>query len=119
MEERGWAFYEGADGSAPVNKELEKAGLARYELTKLAVLMDRVKARQTLPGDVKNVGHDLLEVRLTGNRRIFRLLYAEETDGLVLLALSFFQKTSRKAPPNELDTAERRLKEWRNRRPKE
>ncbi|MBV2151904.1 type II toxin-antitoxin system RelE/ParE family toxin [Kitasatospora sp. SUK 42] len=119
MDERQWAFYEGADGSTPVRKDLEKARLASHETTKLAALMRRVQDRQTLPGDVKDLGNDLLEVRLTGNRRIFRLLYAEEAGGLVLLALCFFQKKSQKTPPNERDTAERRLKDWRNRNPKD
>ncbi|MFE5583954.1 type II toxin-antitoxin system RelE/ParE family toxin [Kitasatospora sp. NPDC056531] len=119
MNEREWAFYEGADGSTPVRKELDRARLAPHEQAKLYVLMQRVKDRQTLPGDVKDLGNDLLEVRLTGSHRIFRLLYAEEADGLVLLALSFFQKKSQKTPSNERGTAERRLKEWRNRNPNE
>ncbi|MFF1903190.1 type II toxin-antitoxin system RelE/ParE family toxin [Kitasatospora sp. NPDC058218] len=115
MNTREWSFYEGVDGSTPLVKDLQKARLATHERARLFVLMNRVKQRQTLPGDVKDLGNDLLEVRLTGDHRTFRLLYAEESEGLVLLALSFFQKKSQKTPPNERGAAERRLKEWRNR----
>ncbi|WP_329489671.1 type II toxin-antitoxin system RelE/ParE family toxin [Kitasatospora sp. NBC_01246] len=115
MNTREWSFYEGADGSTPLVKDLQKARLASHERARLFVLMNRVKERQTLPGDVKDLGNDLLEVRLTGDHRTFRLLFAEEGEGLVLLALSFFQKKSQKTPPNERGAAERRLREWRNR----
>ncbi|MED7954331.1 MULTISPECIES: type II toxin-antitoxin system RelE/ParE family toxin [unclassified Streptomyces] len=114
---RDWAFYQGVDGSAPVQKELQKADLAPHERARLFVLLNRVKERQTLPGDVKDLGDDLLEVRLTGDHRTFRLLYAEESGGLVLLALSFFQKKSQKTPSNERGTASKRLREWRRRSP--
>ncbi|MEV6975196.1 type II toxin-antitoxin system RelE/ParE family toxin [Kitasatospora sp. NPDC093806] len=115
--QREWSFYQGADGSAPVQKELQKADLAPHERARLFVLLNRVKDRQTLPGDVKDLGGDLLEVRLTGDHRTFRLLYAEESAGLVLLALSFFQKKSQKTPSNERSAAARRLREWRRREP--
>ncbi|WP_327680831.1 type II toxin-antitoxin system RelE/ParE family toxin [Kitasatospora sp. NBC_00458] len=115
--QREWSLYQGADGSAPVQKELQKADLAPHERAKLFVLMNRVKDRQTLPGDVKDLGSGILEVRLTGDHRTFRLLYAEQAGGLVLLALSFFQKKSQKTPSNELGAASKRLREWRNRTP--
>ncbi|MFD9115363.1 type II toxin-antitoxin system RelE/ParE family toxin [Streptomyces bottropensis] len=116
---REWDFYTTENGASPVSKELTKCQLTRAEKTKLRTLMERVRSRQTLPGDVKSLGGDLLEIRLDGDNRIFRLLYAEERDGLLLLALCFFQKKSQATPPRHKRTAGSRLKDWRKRQPKE
>ncbi|QNT95093.1 hypothetical protein HEP81_04824 [Streptomyces griseofuscus] len=99
-----------------MQKDIAKCKLNKAEKAKLRTLMERVRLRQTLSGDVKNLGGDLLEVRLDGDHRIFRLLYAEVEDGLVLLGLSFFQKKTQATPPVQKLTANRRLKEWRKRR---
>ncbi|MGV9265516.1 type II toxin-antitoxin system RelE/ParE family toxin [Kitasatospora sp. NPDC003701] len=117
--ERAWEFYEGSDGSTPVKKELAKCQLSTPESAKLRTLMQRVVDRQTLPGDVKNLGKGMLEVRLSGHQRIFRLLYAEEEGGLVLLGLAFFQKKSQQTPSNDLNAARKRLADWQERRAKE
>lgn len=117
-QERKWSFYETKTGGKPVDKELSKAGLTVQEKAKLYVLMGRVKNQATLPGDVKNIGDDILEIRLQGNHRIFRLLYAEEEDGLVLLALCFFQKKQQKTPPDHKAHAVDRHKDWKARRKK-
>ncbi|MFE7898642.1 type II toxin-antitoxin system RelE/ParE family toxin [Streptomyces sp. NPDC057424] len=114
---REWKFYTTEGGSCPIRKEMDKCKLNRFEKAKLRTLMERVRLRQTHQGDVKSLGGDLLEVRLDGDHRIFRLLYAEEEGGLVLLALSFFQKKTQATPPVQKLTANRRLKDWRNRSP--
>ncbi|MEV5423151.1 type II toxin-antitoxin system RelE/ParE family toxin [Streptomyces cellulosae] len=112
---RGWDFYRTDGGASPVQKELAKCKLTDTEKARLKVLMDRVQRGATLPGDVKSLGKDLLEVRLDGNRRIFRLIYAEEQDGLLLLGLTFFQKKSQATPLTVKRTASKRLKDWRER----
>ncbi|MEU0613468.1 type II toxin-antitoxin system RelE/ParE family toxin [Streptomyces albogriseolus] len=113
---REWEFYTTESGACPVRKDMAKCKLNRHETTKLRTLMERVRLRRTLPGDVKSLGGDLLEVRLDGDHRIFRLLYAEEEGGLVLLGLGFFQKKTQATPPVQKATANRRLKDWRKRR---
>lgn len=117
--DREWDFYTTEAGASPVKKELTKCQLTQREQAKLRTLMERVRTRQTLPGDVKSLGDDLLEVRLDGDHRIFRLLYAEERGGLLLLGLCFFQKKSQATPPRHKRSAKGRLKEWRKRQPKE
>ncbi|MGW6850313.1 type II toxin-antitoxin system RelE/ParE family toxin [Streptomyces virginiae] len=116
---REWDFYVTEGGACPVQKELTKCKLTRAENARLKILMERVRTRQTLSGDVKSLGGDLLEVRLDGDHRIFRLLYAEESDGLLLLGLTFFQKKTQATPAVPKATAKRRLRDWRKRRPKE
>ncbi|MEV7219916.1 type II toxin-antitoxin system RelE/ParE family toxin [Streptomyces sp. NPDC093681] len=112
---REWDFYRTNGGASPVQKELAKCKLTKSEQARLKMLMDRVKRGATLPGDVKSIGKDLLEVRLDGDRRIFRLVYAEEEDGLLLLGLTFFQKKSQATPLTVKRTASKRLKDWRER----
>ncbi|WP_455359052.1 type II toxin-antitoxin system RelE/ParE family toxin [Streptomyces sp. SYSU K21746] len=116
---REWDFYTTEGGACPIKKELAKCKLTRTEQAKLRTLMERVRLNQTLPGDVKSLGGDLLEIRLDGDHRIFRLLYSEESSGLLLLGLSFFQKKSQATPPGRKLTANHRLKEWRKRQSKE
>lgn len=116
---REWDFYRTKDGACPVEKELEKCKLTGSERAKLLVLMERVQTRRTLPGDVKPLGGDLLEVRLSGDRRIFRLLYVEQADGLLLLGLVFFQKKTQATPPAFKRKAKRRLADWKKQVSKE
>ncbi|MEU7483546.1 type II toxin-antitoxin system RelE/ParE family toxin [Streptomyces sp. NPDC042319] len=116
---REWVLYATEGGARPVIKEREKCRLTETEKGKLLKVLERVERRQTLPGDVKSLGGDLLEVRIDGNRRIFRLVYAEVNGGLLLLALHFFQKTTQATPPQVKRTANRRLADWRKRFPKE
>lgn len=57
---------------------------------------------------------EIYEVRADGQRRAFRLLFAQETK-FILLSLSGFIKKSTKTPPEEIARAEARLKDWRSR----
>ena len=59
---------------------------------------------------------DLYEVRATGARASYRVLFATEGASKVLLAVSAFSKKTPKTPPSEIATAERRLAAWRSRR---
>jgi phage-related protein len=57
---------------------------------------------------------DIYEVRADADRRSFRVLFAQETK-FILLSLSAFEKRTQKTPAREIETAERRLKDWRTR----
>ena len=60
---------------------------------------------------------DIYEVRIDGENRIFRILFAEEGRfGQVLLALEGFTKKTRTTPRASIDLAEERLRDWRTRR---
>ena len=59
---------------------------------------------------------DIWEVRVDGNRVIYRVLFAEEgSRGRVLLALEGFNKKTRKTPRATIELANRRLSDWRRR----
>jgi len=59
---------------------------------------------------------DIYEVRADSDTRTFRVLFAAEGRfSQVLLALTAFQKTTRRTPATMIVLAERRLNEWRQR----
>ena len=57
---------------------------------------------------------DIYEVRADADRRSFRVLFAQETK-FILLSLSGFPKSTQKTPRRELEVAEGRLRDWRQR----
>jgi len=54
------------------------------------------------------------EVRAEAEKQAFRILFAQETS-YILLSLSGFQKKRQKTPQGEIDLAETRLADWRQR----
>jgi len=59
---------------------------------------------------------DIFELRADGPTRSFRLLFsAEGHHRQVLLSLSVFEKRTQRTPVRQLELAERRLGEWRER----
>ena len=73
------------------------------------VRRDGVAAARSLRGEI-------YEVRIDGDRAIYRILFAREgRRGHVLLALGAFQKKTQKTPRREVELAERRLTDWRAR----
>ena len=59
---------------------------------------------------------DIYEVRAFGASEGFRILLAKEgRQGQVLLALTAFSKKTQKAPKLEIESAEKRLRDWRAR----
>ena len=64
----------------------------------------------------RHVDGDIWEVRVQGDRVIYRILFAEEgARGQVLLALEAFKKKTQKTPPATIALAKRRLSDWRRR----
>ncbi len=64
----------------------------------------------------RHLDGDIWEVRVDGDRVIYRVLFAEEgARGRVLLALEGFKKTTQKTPPATIQLAKRRLADWRRR----
>jgi phage-related protein len=68
-----------------------------------------LKAARRLDGDI-------WEVRVDGDRVIYRILFAEEgARGQILLALDAFKKKTQKTPRPAIELAKRRLADWRRR----
>ena len=59
---------------------------------------------------------DIYEVRSSGDRVAYRVLFAAEgARSQVLLALEAFKKKTQKTPPATITLAQRRLRDWRAR----
>jgi phage-related protein len=59
---------------------------------------------------------DIWEVRVDGNRVIYRILFAQEGRlRQILLALDAFNKKTQKTPRATIDLAKRRSADWRRR----
>src|ERR1039458_8563211 len=58
---------------------------------------------------------EIHEVRAEGDRQSFRVLFAQEGRGRVLLALEALSKKTQRTPPEAIRLAERRLADWRAR----
>lgn len=89
--------------------------MSRHEAGRLKDLMDRYLEGRSLSADHKKLRDGVHELRLDGDGRIFRLYFAHEAGGDVLLALHFAGKKAQRDPA-AIDLAIARLKDWRNNR---
>lgn len=105
-----WRDYRTEGGGRPV-----QAFMAALPDEDAAAVLDAMKdvAEHGLQA-ARHLRNEIYEVRVAGDRRTFRLLFAQETK-FILLSLSGFTKKSRKTPPEEIVRAEARLKDWRSR----
>jgi phage-related protein len=105
-----WREYRTQNGARPVAEFIEtltdEDAAAVFEAMK-DVAVNGLRAARHLRGE-------LYEARADGDRRAFRLLFAQETK-FILLSLSGFTKKTKKTPPEEIARAEARLKDWRSR----
>ena len=109
---RQWRDYTTPSGARPVRKFIED--LDDEEVASIVAGMDEVQDEGLEAG--RHLRGDIYEVRADASKRSFRLLFsAEGRYGQVLLALSVYEKRTQKIPPQELELAEKRLKDWRAR----
>ena len=109
---RQWRDYRTVVGGRPVKSLLD--ALTDEEVASVVVGMKDVVERG-LPA-AKHLRGDIYEVRADASTRSFRLLFsAEGSYSQVLLSLSVFEKRTQKTPPRELELAETRLRDWRDR----
>ena len=109
---RQWRDYRTVAGARPVKDFLDK--LTDEEVAAVVAGMKDV-AENGLPA-AKHIRGDIYEVRADAPTRSFRLLFsAEGRFKQVLLSLSGFSKKTQKTPPRELERAEGRLRDWRDR----
>lgn len=112
MARRRWRDYQTAGGARPVRDFL--LSLSDEDYADVRAAMDDVTERG-LPA-ARHLRGDIYEVRSSGDRVAYRVLFAAEgAYGQVLLALEAFKKKTRKTPPPIIALAERRLRDWRSR----
>ena len=111
---RRWRFYRTTAGRTPVRDFLTGAALPVADRDEILAAMKDVQVNG-LPV-ARHVRGDIYEVRATGARATYRVLFATEgAKNQVLLAVSAFNKKTQKTPPGEIATADRRLADWRSR----
>jgi phage-related protein len=110
-----WRWYTTAAGKNLVAKEIDSARMPKPVRIKLAEVMKRVARGEGHPGDLDNLGGGVREVRISGDRVIYRLLFSHERQVNVLLALHCFTKRTTKTPPHVIDLAKARRKDWLSR----
>ena len=109
---RQWRDYRTPAGGRPVKAFLDD--LNDDEVAAIVAGMKEV-ADRGLPA-AKHLRGDIYDVRADASTRSFRLLFsAEGKYSQVLLSLSAFTKETQKTPQRELDVAEDRLRDWRQR----
>ena len=109
---RHWRDYRTAAGGRPVKAFLK--GLTDEEVAAIVAGMNEIADRGLR--DARHLRGDVYEVRADAATRSFRLLFsAEGRYGQVLLSLSVFEKRTQRTPPAEIELAERRLSDWRQR----
>jgi phage-related protein len=108
---RQWRDYRTPAGARPVKAFLAK--LTDDEVAAITAGMRDVKQRGT--DAARHLREDIYEVRADAATCSFRLLPScEGKYSQILLSLSVEKRTQR-APTQEIDLAEKRLKEWRKR----
>jgi phage-related protein len=109
---RHWRFYETTAGNRPVREFLDRIG----DDDRDAVVAGMARVREYGLSRARHVRGDIWEVRTIGQAEAFRVLFSPEgKKGRVLLAIEGFSKKSQKTPPQLIDLAERRLRDWRGR----
>lgn len=112
MPRRRWRYYRTAAGSMPVREFLRALDPEDRRAVRVAMALVAERGR----GSARHLRGDIYEVRATSLGRGFRVLFsAEGHRHYILLALSAFEKKSQKTPGPEIDLAEARLRDWRQR----
>lgn len=109
---RRWRDYRTTSGRSPVEEFID--GLSDGDAA--AVLAGMKEVRDRGLHAARRIDGEIWEVRVDGDRVIYRVLFAEEgSRGQVLLALEAFNKKTQKTPPPIIKLAKRRLADWRRR----
>jgi phage-related protein len=109
---RRWRDYRTPSGRRPVREFLDEIS----DSDRAAVLAGMEDVRHRGLRAARHLDGDIWEVRVDGDRVIYRLLFAQEGGrGQILLALEGFNKKTRKTPPPVIELASRRLADWRRR----
>jgi phage-related protein len=109
---RRWRDYKTPSGRSSVEGFIDK--LSDSDAAAVFAGMEEVRDRGLRAA--RHLDGDIWEVRVDGDRVIYRILFAEEgSRGQILLALDGFNKKTQKTPPATIELAKRRLADWRRR----
>jgi phage-related protein len=109
---RQWRDYETEVGNRPVRRFLD--GLSDEDAASVAAAMKEV-AQEGLSA-ARHLQDEIYEVRADGDRVIYRVLFAPQGRyKQVLLALEGFKKKTQRTPPQAIQLAKRRLRDWKRR----
>ena len=109
---RRWRDYGTTSGRSPVEEFIDSLS----DVDAAAVLAGMADVRDRGLTAARHLEGDIWEVRVDGDRVIYRVLFAEEgARGRVLLALEGFRKKTQKTPRATIELAKRRLSDWRRR----
>jgi len=113
---RSISFYKTASGRCPVEEYMDT--LSDTQITKITWVLKVVRETQNISTKYfkKLVNtDDVWEVRVGVGKNIFRILGFIQGKELIILTNSF-QKKTQKTPRNEIKLAEKRKKDYLNRR---
>jgi phage-related protein len=111
---RRWRFYRTAGGGTQVREFLTSSRLPAGDRDEVLAAMKDVQINGL--NVARHVRGEIFEVRASGARAAYRVLFATEgAKSQVLLAVSAFTKKTQKTPVAEIRLAERRLADWRRR----
>jgi phage-related protein len=109
---RRWRDYQTAMGRRPIKEFLD----ALDDVNAAAVTAAMKDVRDHGLVVARHLRGDIYEVRADGDRQVLRILFAEEGEhGHILLSLTGFTKKTRKTPGDQIELAEKRLRDWRDR----
>jgi phage-related protein len=109
---RRWRDYRTSSGRSPVEEFIDK--LSDSDAAAVLAGMEEVRDRGLWAA--RHLDGEIWEVRVDGDRVIYRILFAEEgSRRQILLALDGFNKKTQKTPRSTIDLAKRRLADWRQR----
>jgi len=109
---RRWRDYRTATGKRPVKEFI--SALTDDDQTEIAASMKDVTDYGL--SMARHVRGEIYEVRASGVRQEYRVLFAVEgARSQILLSLEAFSKKTQKTPPPKIQLAERRLRDWRRR----
>ena len=109
---RRWRYYETTTGKKPVKDFIDK--LSDEDAAEVVAGMKEVALHGVVAG--RYLQGNIYEVRVEGDRVIYRILFASEgRSKQILLALEGVIKKTQKTPQRVMKLAERRLADWRER----
>ncbi|MBI2683914.1 MAG: type II toxin-antitoxin system RelE/ParE family toxin [Actinobacteria bacterium] len=106
-----WRSYRTAGGRAPVTEYL--ATLDIGDAAEIAAAMTDIRKNGVRVA--RKLRGDIWEVKANGRHSTYRVLFALEGKGRVLLALDAFAKKTQRTPVKLIELAEDRLADWRTR----
>jgi phage-related protein len=109
---RRWRYYRTATGAQPVRQFLDSLEPVDRDAIRVA-MSEAASGGRSL---ARHLRGDVYELRVAVRGRAWRLLFsAEGPRHHVLLALSSFEKKTQRTPLREVELAETRLRDWRER----